>query len=236
MLHDIKLSTYLGKSTFGMAVALDQGILKCISTDTARAVMRSYIGEEVSPALHRSSYAKAFDGDDAVRSWKETCTCLSKSVENLVQDAMDRKVSLVVEGVHVVPSKTLIDKWKENGGVAIGVLLKIEDPEKHKMMLQGRGIMTGQMLNENKKIRSYERIRAIQDEMMRLAEENDWVQIEQSGDMDSLEIMGQALGKHDSSLGKGSFVNSIISTYKEKEEEVSTRITPKSLKAESVSG
>jgi len=27
-----------GKSTFGMSVALDQGILKCISTDTVRAV------------------------------------------------------------------------------------------------------------------------------------------------------------------------------------------------------
>jgi 2-phosphoglycerate kinase len=32
-----------GKSTFGMAVALDQGIIKCMSTDTVRAVMRSLL-------------------------------------------------------------------------------------------------------------------------------------------------------------------------------------------------
>jgi len=47
-----------GKSTFGMSLALDQGILKCISTDTIRAVMRSFVAQDVSPALHRSSYAQ----------------------------------------------------------------------------------------------------------------------------------------------------------------------------------
>jgi hypothetical protein len=47
-----------GKSTFGMSLALEQGILKCISTDTVRAVMRSYVPESISPPLHRSSYGK----------------------------------------------------------------------------------------------------------------------------------------------------------------------------------
>jgi pantothenate kinase-related protein Tda10 len=42
-----------GKSTFGMSLALEQGILKCISTDTVRAVMRSYVPESISPPLHR---------------------------------------------------------------------------------------------------------------------------------------------------------------------------------------
>ena len=73
-----------GKSTFGMSLALEQGILKCISTDTGefkgsfficldltlmkiqlkfqymtvRAVMRSYVPESISPPLHRSSYGE----------------------------------------------------------------------------------------------------------------------------------------------------------------------------------
>ena len=47
-----------GKSTFGMSLALEQGILKCISTDTVRAVMRSYVPESISPPLHRSSYGE----------------------------------------------------------------------------------------------------------------------------------------------------------------------------------
>eukprot|EP00551_Chaetoceros_affinis_P014011 CAMPEP_0203699416 /NCGR_PEP_ID=MMETSP0091-20130426/26553_1 /ASSEMBLY_ACC=CAM_ASM_001089 /TAXON_ID=426623 /ORGANISM="Chaetoceros affinis, Strain CCMP159" /LENGTH=281 /DNA_ID=CAMNT_0050572231 /DNA_START=45 /DNA_END=890 /DNA_ORIENTATION=+ len=186
-----------GKSTFGMAVALDQGILKCISTDTIRAVMRSFVGEDVSPALHRSSYAPAYDGDDPVRSWKETCACLSKSVDNLVQDAIDRQVSLVVEGVHIVPSSNLIHKWEASGGVASGVLLKIEKEDKHKSQLQRRGFTTGNMMNENKKIQSYERIRAVQDEMMRLAKENDWLMIEQRTELDPLDLIAHSLNGED---------------------------------------
>lgn len=206
-----------GKSTFGMAAALDQGILKCISTDTMRAVMRSYIGDEVSPALHRSSYAATFEGDDPVRSWMETCTCLSTSVEDIVQDAIDRQVSLVLEGVHIVPSKKLIDKWKDSGGVAIGVLLKIDEPEKHKGQLQRRGFTTGQVSNENKKIKSYDRIRAIQAEMIRLADKNDWIQIEQNGDIDPLEAMTRALERNEmdySSYDKNTFAGSIRAHYK----------------------
>jgi 2-phosphoglycerate kinase len=49
----VYIHIYTGKSTFGMSVALSQGILKCISTDSAREVMRSY---DDNPVLHRSSY------------------------------------------------------------------------------------------------------------------------------------------------------------------------------------
>lgn len=182
-----------GKSTFGMTVALDQGILKCISTDTVRAVMRSFVSEDVSPALHRSSYAPAFEGDDPVRSWKETCTVLHHSVEGLVDDAIKRGQSLVVEGVHVVPSSCFIERWEANGGVAIGCLLQIQDPEKHKAQLRRRGFMTGNIENENSKLASFDRIRAIQDEMMTLAKESKWLQIEQRTAPDPLDMISSKL-------------------------------------------
>eukprot|EP00586_Coscinodiscus_wailesii_P012551 CAMPEP_0172510834 /NCGR_PEP_ID=MMETSP1066-20121228/231783_1 /TAXON_ID=671091 /ORGANISM="Coscinodiscus wailesii, Strain CCMP2513" /LENGTH=279 /DNA_ID=CAMNT_0013289983 /DNA_START=64 /DNA_END=903 /DNA_ORIENTATION=+ len=182
-----------GKSTFGMAVALDQGILKCISTDTVRAVMRSFVDEKVSPALHRSSYAASFEGDDPVRSWKETCSVLSASVEELVDDAIKRGQSIVVEGVHVVPDKTLIDKWEEAGGVAIGCILQIKSEDKHKLQLRRRGVMTGAMEAEETKIMSFDRIRAIQDEMMRLAKESRWLQIEQRTAPDPLDLVAEQL-------------------------------------------
>ena len=211
-----------------MSVALDQGILKCISTDTIRAVMRSFVNEDVSPALHRSSYAAAFEGDDPVRSWMETCVCLSKSVDNIVQDAIDRQVSLVVEGVHIIPSDELIKKWKEHGGVATGVLLQIEKEDKHKAQLQRRGLITGNMKNEDRKIKSYERIRAIQKEMIRLAKENNWIQIEQRTELDPLDIIANSLnGVDEHSLNgdhvdictgiNNNFVDSILEQNKQHE-------------------
>jgi 2-phosphoglycerate kinase len=182
-----------GKSTFAMSVALDQGILKCISTDTIRATMRSFVAPDISPALHRSSFAQAFEGDDPVRSWRETCSVLSHSVEGLIDDAMKRGTSIVVEGVHVVPHNDLIQKWEQDGGVAVGVLLQIRNEEKHKRQLLKRGVMTGVIEAEEEKIASFDRIRAIQDEMMRLAKENHWIQIEQRTAPDPLDLVESAL-------------------------------------------
>ena len=176
-----------------MSVALDLGILKCISTDTVRATMRSFVASDVSPALHRSSYAPAFDGDDPVRSWKETCKVLDASVHALVEDSMNRGTSIVVEGVHVVPSRDMIDKWEEAGGVAIGVLLQIQDPDTHKRLLKKRGFITGNVGAEVKKLRSYDRVRTIQDEMIRLAKESNWLRIEQRTEPDPLDMVSARL-------------------------------------------
>lgn len=182
-----------GKSTFAMSVALDLAILKCISTDTIRATMRSFVSPDISPALHRSSFAEAFEGDCPVRSWKETCSVLSPSLEGLIDDAMKRRISIVVEGVHVVPNNDLIQKWKEAGGTAVGVLLQVQNEEKHKRQLRKRGVMTGVIAAEERKIASFDRIRSIQDEMMRLAKESRWIQIEQRTALDPLELIESVL-------------------------------------------
>ena len=199
-----------GKSTFGMSVALQEGILKCISTDTIRAVMRSFVPPAVSPALHRSSYAAAFaKDDDPARSWKECCTVLHSSVESLVQDAIDRRTSLVVEGVHLIPSTEFIDLWQAHGGVALGCLLQVSDEANHKQLLQKRGFMTGNMKNEDSKIDQYERIRIIQDEMMSLADQAGWMRIEQRIEPDPLDmIAGQlyGLGQHGLEIPKQQMV------------------------------
>lgn len=193
-------------------MALDQGILRCVSTDTIRSVMRSFIGKEISPALHRSSYSpssvpslsSSVDGqdtndtaaaactqDDPVMSWRETCDVLAASVEGLVDDAINRNVSLVVEGVHIVPSTELIARWEDAGGVGVGCLLTIKDEEAHRSLLKRRGDITGR--GEVKKIEAFDRVRAIQDEMMRLATEAEWMLVKQRLEPDPLELVAAEL-------------------------------------------
>jgi 2-phosphoglycerate kinase len=189
-----------GKSTFGMSVALDQGIIKCISTDTLRAVMRSFIPADISPALHRSSYAPASEDDDPVRSWRETCTVLEASVQEIVTDSIARGQGLVLEGVSIAPSKKLIKIWEDAGGVAIGCLLTIKE-ETHKSLLQKRGFLAGaestQNIKDQKKILMFDRIRLIQAEMINLAEESHWILIEQKVEPDPLEIIANKLTDND---------------------------------------
>ena len=171
--------TGTGKSTFGMSVALDQGILKCVSTDTIRAVMRSFIPKNISPPLHRSSYASASDHDDAVESWMETCSVLEASVEELVTDSVRRRQGLVLEGVSIAPSTKLIDIWEEGGGIATGCLLTVSNAPTHKSLLRRRGDFAGegseQKVKDEKKIASFDRIRKIQDEMVKLARKSNWI-------------------------------------------------------------
>jgi len=191
-----------GKSTFGMSVALDQGILKCISTDTVRAVMRSFIPEDISPALHRSSYAKSSDNDqDPVQSWLETCRVLEASVHEIVADSIVRKQGLVLEGVSIVPAKKLIEVWEAAGGVATGCLLTVGDADTHQALLKKRGCLAGgqseQCAKDQKKIQSFDRIQKIQDEMIRLATDSGWILIEQKVEPDPLEIVASKLSEED---------------------------------------
>ena len=170
-----------------MTVALDQGILKCISTDTLRSVMRSFIPKDISPALHRSSYSVEQDGDDPIRNWKECCQVLSQSIEDLVDEMIDRNVSLVVEGVHLIPSTKLIDKWEANGGIALGILLTVSKEEDHQLLLKRRGKKTGK--DEQDKLQNFHRIRIIHDEMVQLAQTSNWTLIEQTVAPDPLDLV-----------------------------------------------
>jgi len=200
-----------GKSTFGMSVALEQGILKCISTDTVRAVMRSYVPKSISPPLHRSSYAVASDdgNDDPVKSWAETCNVLDSSVDSLVDDAIQRGVSLVLEGVSIRPNRKLIDKFRAAGGTACGVLLMVSKEETHKNFLLKRGFITGNSENEEKKLKSFDRVRLIQDEMIRSATEAGWVLIEQRVDADPLDVVANELFKTSSCLIKNDLIEEL---------------------------
>ena len=179
--------TGTGKSTFGMEVALRQSILKCVSTDTIREVARR-LTSEPSPALLRSSY----EGEgDPVEDWKECCSVLSAGVDALVQDAMKRGTSLVLEGVHIQPSNELINSWRAQGGTALGVLLLIKDAEAHKNLIFKRGEVTKK--GEEKKINAFARIRKIQDAMFKSAVANDWVLIEQKLEPDPIDIVTMSL-------------------------------------------
>ena len=168
--------TGTGKSTFGMEVAINQGILKCISTDTIRQVMRSCSTDNVADnqALLRSS----FQGDeDPIKNWREACEAIDVGIEGIVDDCIDRGVSLVLEGVHIVPGTKLLKRWTDKGGLAIGTVLTIPDADVHEKVIRRRGEITGK--GAERQTTKISRIRAIHDEMVRLGKEHQWLLIEQ---------------------------------------------------------
>ena len=173
-----------------MTVALNQGILKCISTDSVRQVLRAQSEDsgDSPAAIYRSSYSGK---GDPITEWKECCQVLDKSVESLVVDSMNRGVSLVIEGVHIVPSNELIDKWRSSGGEAVGCLLVINDAEAHRDLIFKRGEITKK--GSEKQQLAFHRIREIQQEMINLAQANKWIIIEQQLGPNPMDIVGSQL-------------------------------------------
>lgn len=177
--------TGTGKSTFGMSIALNQGILRCISTDSIRQVMRTF---NDTPALHRSSYSGKLD---PIIQWRETCDVLTESLENVVIDASNRGVSIVIEGVHIVPGNHLLDMWRAKGGVGIGCILTIPDEVAHRQLIFNRGEITRK--GAEAQMKAFDRIRLIQTEMMSLAKQHQWTMIQQQLQPDPVEMIQDLL-------------------------------------------
>ena len=151
--------------------------------------MRTFKTPEESPQLHRSSY----QGDgDAVRCWLESARVLEPGIEGLVQDSAERRISLVLEGVHIVPNNHLLDLWRKKGGNALGVVLYIKDAEAHKKLIYNRGEHTTKE-NADKQIKMFERIRAIHDEMVQLGKACGWMNIETNLNRDPVEVVSDVL-------------------------------------------
>ena len=163
--------TGTGKSTFGMNIALSEGIMKCISTDTLRQVMRSFTSHD---AIHRSSYSGS---GHAATQWLETAAVLNPAIVSVVDDSIKRRNSLVLEGVHIVPGNDIIRRWEEAHGFGVGVLLVISDQEAHRKLIYQRGkiLKTG----AKGQLDAFNRIREIQSTMIERAEKHNWMIIEQ---------------------------------------------------------
>ena len=183
-----------GKSTLGMSLALDQGILSCVSTETLRTVMKSFIAPDISPALHRSTtFEPNGQNEDPIKSWRETCTVLRRSIEELLDETIQKGRSLVLEGSHLIPSDDLMKKWEKSGGTAVGILLEVPSEDIHRSMLLKRGTLLGQDGEEQQK--AFQRVRVIQEEMVRLAQSAGWLVVEQNMLPDPMETVARKLWK-----------------------------------------
>jgi hypothetical protein len=84
--------------------------------------------------------------------------------------------------VSIALSKKLIEMWEEGGSVATGCLLTISKEDRHKLhksMLKRIGFLAVKSskysLEDQKRMDNFDRIWKIQDEMIKLAHEAQWM-------------------------------------------------------------
>ncbi len=138
-----------GKSTLSALLAHELEIVRTQSTDMLREVMRMMVPERLLPVLHTSSFlawevlpfresSGATSADRVVEGYLTQCELLSVAAEAVIQRATAERVSLILEGVHVLPSfATRVPP--DADAIVVQAMIGVLHPEELRRRIQGRG-------------------------------------------------------------------------------------------------
>jgi 2,3-bisphosphoglycerate-independent phosphoglycerate mutase len=171
-----------GKSTLALELAPLLRIYRVNATDTMRQVMRSLFPPQILPSIHRSTFEPkaGFFGDepDAERgdpnqeiigAFSEQAERVSVAVRAVVERAIAENMSIVVEGVHllppIVPFADLEDK-----AFQIPLMLATPDVDIHRSRFISR---RGTNRRGERYLENFQAIRWIQDFLLEQAEAED---------------------------------------------------------------
>lgn len=127
----------IGTSSIAFELASRLGIKNMISTDMIREVMRKIVSKDLSPVIHESSF-NAYKGvrspsltvDPVVEGYIDHVDVVTVGIEAVIERALKEGISIIIEGVHLVPgfiNDDLINKYN-----VIMFTLTLHDEEIHK--------------------------------------------------------------------------------------------------------
>jgi len=170
-------ATGTGKSSLSVEIAHRLGITRVIGTDTLREIMRSMISRELMPSIHESSYAvwrkfKRPFGDKAdpvLDAFQEQTARVSVGVDSIIRRAIKENLSMVIEGVHLIPEEVLREFTEK--AIIIQVLICALQEDMHRNRFIGRGEEATER-NSKKYLKNFESIRKIQKALIATARQN----------------------------------------------------------------
>lgn len=128
----------VGTSSIAFEVANRLGIRNMISTDMIREVMRKIVSKELLPTIYESSYT-AYRSlrippppelDEVLIGFRDHVDTVSVGVDAVIERALKEGISIVIEGVHIVPGFIREDLVaKDNVNMYV---LTLQDEEVHK--------------------------------------------------------------------------------------------------------
>ena len=133
----------VGTSSMAFELANRLGLKNIISTDMIREVMRKIISKELNPVIHKSSFdayesirTPAIRVDTTIEGFISHVDVVNVGIEAIVERSIKEGISIIIEGVHVVPG--FIREDLINKGNIIILTLIVEDEEMHKQMFYSR--------------------------------------------------------------------------------------------------
>lgn len=142
-------TTGVGKSTVATEVAHRLGITRVVGTDSIREVMRGIFSRDLMPAIYESSF-DAWRGlrvpvphgaSPVIVGFREQAAVVATGMKSLIDRAVSEGVSMVLEGIHVVPG--YIEPSQFEDASVVQVLISVEDENSHQSHFYIREVQTG---------------------------------------------------------------------------------------------
>jgi len=169
--------TGVGKSTIATQLAARLGIVRIISTDAIREVMKGVLSPDIMPTLHTSSFnadgvvkEKLASTDDAVIvGFREQVSAVAVGIKALVERAITEGTDVIIEGAHVVPGFVRPDA--EGEAVIVNLVVAVDDEDLHRSHFYVRAHETRARPQE-RYLNSFGNIRKVQKYIRSLALRN----------------------------------------------------------------
>lgn len=134
----------IGTSSISFELASKLGIKNMLSTDMIREVMRKIVSKELCPTLFESSYTAADslttpappEFDRTLLGFKDHVNTVSVGLTGVVERSIKEGISIVIEGVHIVPG--FIDYELLSRPNVFMFVLSLSDEEIHKSRFYSR--------------------------------------------------------------------------------------------------
>jgi 2-phosphoglycerate kinase len=169
-------ATGVGKSTVATTVAGRLGIVRIVSTDAVREVMRGILTPQMMPSLHTSSFAVASvlreppsGVNPVLAGFREQVHAVSVGVTQIIRRAVMEGTDLIVEGAHLVPGYG--DLPTRDQAIVAQMLITVDDAQIHQSHFVARA-HEARRRGDRRYVEHFADIRAIQDYVRALAIEH----------------------------------------------------------------
>ncbi|MEZ4606706.1 MAG: AAA family ATPase [Deinococcales bacterium] len=180
----------VGKSTLASELAYRLGIGRIVSTDALRQALRSLISAELSPILHSSSFAawrtELLPGESekvkakrVLRAFQTQVQQVAKALDAVIERARDEGMSMLMEGVHVVPGFLNLSPLR--GAVVVAIIISQSDEIRHQNNFRKR---SSDSRKANDYLEHFQEIRILQDFITQQAKNKD-IPVIDFNDLDS---------------------------------------------------
>ena len=170
-------ATGVGKSTIATTVASRLGIVRIVSSDAIREVMRGIFTKEMMPSLHASSFDVAAhtreppgDADPVIAGFRRQVRSVSVGVTQLIRRAVVEGIDLIIEGAHVVPGFVQLPSMNE--AMVVSMVVTVDDEQTHRSHFVARSQDTRAQRQHRNYLDFFTEIRLIQEYIRALAIEH----------------------------------------------------------------